>query len=31
MFGAVPVEDFVRFLELHTRHHGRQIGARQAP
>lgn len=26
MFGAVPVEDFVRFLELHTRHHGRQIG-----
>ncbi len=31
MFGAVPVEDFVRFLELHTRHHDRQIGARQAP
>jgi hypothetical protein len=26
MFGAVPVEDFVRFLELHTRHHDRQIG-----
>jgi hypothetical protein len=31
MFGAVPVEDFVRFLELHTRHHDRQIGVRQAP
>jgi hypothetical protein len=26
MFGAVPVEDFVRFMELHTRHHDRQIG-----
>ena len=26
MFGAVPVEDFVRFLEIHTRHHGRQLG-----
>lgn len=26
MFGAVPVEDFVRFMEIHTRHHGRQIG-----
>jgi hypothetical protein len=25
MFGAVPVEDFVRFMELHTRHHGKQI------
>lgn len=25
MFGAVPVEDFVRFMELHTRHHARQI------
>jgi hypothetical protein len=31
MFGAVPVEDFVRFLELHTRHHDGQIGARQTP
>lgn len=30
MFGAVPVEEFVRFLEIHTRHHDRQIGARQA-
>jgi DinB superfamily len=28
MFGAVPVEDFVRFMELHTRHHDRQISAR---
>jgi hypothetical protein len=26
MFGAVPVEDFVRFLEIHTKHHHRQIG-----
>jgi hypothetical protein len=25
MFGAVAVEDFVRFMELHTRHHARQI------
>jgi DinB superfamily len=31
MFGAVPVEDFVRFLELHTRHHNRQIGTRLVP
>ena len=23
--GAVPVEDYVRFMELHTRHHGKQI------
>lgn len=30
MFGAVPVEDFVRFMELHTRHHHRQIGVRAA-
>jgi hypothetical protein len=28
MFGPVPVEDFVRFMELHTRHHSRQIGPR---
>jgi hypothetical protein len=25
MFGAVAVADFVRFMELHTRHHNRQI------
>lgn len=25
IFGAVAVEDFVRFMELHTRHHQRQI------
>lgn len=25
VFGAVPVQDYVRFMELHTRHHGRQI------
>lgn len=24
-FGSVPVEDFVRFMELHTHHHHRQI------
>jgi hypothetical protein len=24
-FGAVPVGDYVRFMELHTRHHGKQI------
>jgi hypothetical protein len=24
IFGAVPVEDYVRFMELHTRHHGRR-------
>lgn len=26
IFGAVPVEDYVRFMELHTRHHGKQMG-----
>jgi len=25
IFGAVPVEDYVRFMELHTRHHGEQL------
>lgn len=25
IFGAVPVADYVRFMELHTRHHGRQM------
>ena len=25
VFGAVRVEDYVRFMELHTRHHGRQM------
>ena len=25
MFGTVALEEFVRFLELHTRHHTRQI------
>ena len=28
VFGAVPVEDYVRFMELHTRHHGRQMADR---
>jgi hypothetical protein len=30
MFGPVPVEDFVRFMEIHTRHHNRQIGSQAA-
>src|SRR5262249_4583081 len=25
VFGAVPVVDYVRFMELHTRHHGKQM------
>ena len=25
IFGAVSVEDYVRFMELHTRHHGKQM------
>jgi Protein of unknown function (DUF1569) len=25
IFGAVPVEDYVRFMELHTRHHVKQM------
>ena len=25
IFGVVPVEDYVRFMELHTRHHGKQM------
>ena len=29
IFGAVPVEDYVRFMELHTRHHGKQMVDRQ--
>ena len=28
-FGLVPVEDVVRFNELHTRHHSKQMAARQ--
>ena len=28
IFGAVPVEDYVRFMELHTRHHGKQLANR---
>jgi hypothetical protein len=30
VFGAVPVEDYVRFMELHTRHHGKQNRIRRA-
>lgn len=29
IFGAVPVEDYVRFMEIHTRHHGKQMAERQ--
>lgn len=25
IFGVVSVEDYVRFMELHTRHHGKQM------
>jgi len=25
IFGSVPVEDYIRFMELHTRHHAKQI------
>lgn len=25
VFGIVPVADYVRFMELHTRHHGKQM------
>jgi DinB superfamily len=28
VFGAVPVADCVRFTELHTRHHGKQMADR---
>ncbi len=28
IFGAVPVEQYVRFMELHTRHHGKQMADR---
>jgi hypothetical protein len=28
-FGAVLVEDYVRFMELHTRHHEKQLAERQ--
>jgi hypothetical protein len=27
-FGSVPVQDIVRFSELHTRHHTKQMAAR---
>ncbi len=28
IFGVVPVVDYVRFTELHTRHHDRQMASR---
>lgn len=30
IFGVVSVEDYVRFMELHTRHHGKQMVALSA-
>jgi hypothetical protein len=29
IFGVVSVVDYVRFMELHTRHHGKQMAERQ--
>lgn len=29
IFGTVSVEDYVRFMELHTRHHCQQMGERR--
>lgn len=29
IFGSVPVQDLVRFIELHTRHHSKQMATRQ--
>ena len=29
IFGVVPVEDYVRFMEIHTRHHGKQMSDSQ--
>ena len=29
IFGVVPVADYVRFMELHTRHHGKQMAWRK--
>jgi hypothetical protein len=29
IFGLVPVADYVRFMELHTRHHGKQMADAQ--
>jgi len=29
VFGAVSVEDYVRFMEIHTRHHRKQMGCRR--
>lgn len=28
IFGAVPVDEYVRFMELHARHHGKQMPRR---
>src|SRR5918996_702428 len=29
IFGSVPVQEYARFMELHTRHHGKQMADRQ--
>jgi hypothetical protein len=29
VFGVVPVADYIRFMELHTRHHGKQMPKRR--
>jgi hypothetical protein len=29
VFGTVPIEDYVRFMEPHTRHHRKQIDGGQ--
>ncbi|HEY7188295.1 MAG TPA: DinB family protein [Vicinamibacterales bacterium] len=29
LFGSFPVQDYVRYTELHTRHHTKQMAARQ--
>jgi hypothetical protein len=31
LFGAVAVADYVRFMEAHTRHHGRQVAGLAEP
>ena len=29
IFGAVTVQDYVRFMEIHTRHHNKQVADRR--
>jgi hypothetical protein len=28
VFGTVPLQDYARFMEIHTRHHSRQMETR---